>query len=267
MYLILENHIFILHHYITHIHEQPVWMDKPNYGLQPNQLQLHQQMQDLHQTVSVMQQQQQPQAIGQQPLVPYQLPPTLEQLHNGANMQANLQGTQMDMAGVGSGRIAANNEVASMLVSKTSPSTSTLIVTPPSVGVTLNNGSNSSVDGEETTAMGTLHTHTPVHDAHTPVHAAQTPVHTAHNPINAVAHASLARLEVNLEELEMEAREQDAQASGAVLALAMGVCITALLVVLVGCRLRGVRRRLRRHRGTRSPYAHDADYLVNGMYL
>lgn len=82
-----------------------------------------------------------------------------------------------------------------------------------------------------------------------------------------MAHASLARLEVNDEQLEMEAREQDAQASGAVLALAMGVCITALLVVLVGCRLRGVRRRLRRHRGSKSLYAHDADYLVNGMYL
>ncbi|XP_076069202.1 uncharacterized protein LOC143041252 [Oratosquilla oratoria] len=81
-----------------------------------------------------------------------------------------------------------------------------------------------------------------------------------------VAHASLARLEVDLAELEVETKEQEAQASGAVLALAMGVCITALLVVLVGCRLRGVRRRLHRHRG-RSPYAHDADYLVNGMYL
>ncbi|XP_037797087.1 low-density lipoprotein receptor-related protein 11-like [Penaeus monodon] len=82
-----------------------------------------------------------------------------------------------------------------------------------------------------------------------------------------MVHSSLTRLEVNDEQLEMEAREQDAQASGAVLALAMGVCITALLVVLVGCRLRGVRRRLRRHRGSKSLYAHDADYLVNGMYL
>lgn len=43
-----------------------------------------------------------------------------------------------------------------------------------------------------------------------------------HHPVKAVAHASLARLEVNLEELEVEAREQDAQASGAILALAMG---------------------------------------------
>lgn len=88
-----------------------------------------------------------------------------------------------------------------------------------------------------------------------------------HHEVVGIAHASLARLEVDLQELELETREQDAQASGAVLALTLGVCVTALLVVLVGCRLRGVRRRLRKHRGGKSPYAHDADYLVNGMYL
>jgi hypothetical protein len=38
-----------------------------------------------------------------------------------------------------------------------------------------------------------------------------------------------------------------------------------ITVVLVGCRVRAVRRRLRR--GGKSLYAHDADYLVNGMYL
>nr|CAD7590093.1 unnamed protein product [Timema genevievae] len=52
---------------------------------------------------------------------------------------------------------------------------------------------------------------------------------------------------------------------GAILSLALGLCITAIMAVLVGCRLRVVRRRLRR--GGKSPYAHDADYLVNGMYL
>lgn len=51
---------------------------------------------------------------------------------------------------------------------------------------------------------------------------ARTAVHSSHSAPDVVAHSSLARLEVNLEELEMEAREQDAQASGAVLALAMG---------------------------------------------
>jgi len=47
--------------------------------------------------------------------------------------------------------------------------------------------------------------------------------------------------------------------------LIAGLCITGIMVVLVACRLRVVRRRLRR--GGKSPYAHDADYLVNGMYL
>lgn len=45
----------------------------------------------------------------------------------------------------------------------------------------------------------------------------------------------------------------------------LGVCITAALAVLVGCRLRLVRRKVRRH--GKAPHAHDPDYLVNGMYL
>ncbi|XP_049788833.1 uncharacterized protein LOC126194676 isoform X1 [Schistocerca nitens] len=53
--------------------------------------------------------------------------------------------------------------------------------------------------------------------------------------------------------------------SGAILSLALGLCVTGIMVVLVGCRLRVVRKRLRR--GGKSPYAHEADYLVNGMYL
>nr|XP_045591793.1 uncharacterized protein LOC123753886 [Procambarus clarkii] len=241
------------------ISNNPVWMDKPNYPIQQSQQQLHQQIQDLHQTPSVMQHQQlqqqqlqqQQQVVGQQPAGPYQLPPTLEHQHNAASIQANIQGVQMDMTGGTSRQIPANSEVLPPMP-KTSTSTMAPLVTP-STGMTTTNGTNSSAGVKEITApMGSY---------------AQAPAHAAHDPINTVAHASLARLEVNLEELEMQAREQDAQASGAVLALAMGVCITALLVVLVGCRLRGVRRRLRRHRGARSPYAHDADYLVNGMYL
>ncbi|XP_026476596.1 uncharacterized protein LOC113382457 [Ctenocephalides felis] len=52
---------------------------------------------------------------------------------------------------------------------------------------------------------------------------------------------------------------------GAVLSLTLGVCITAALAVLIGCRLRLVKRRVRRH--GKSAHAHDPDYLVNGMYL
>ncbi|XP_031349628.1 uncharacterized protein LOC116175584 isoform X2 [Photinus pyralis] len=51
---------------------------------------------------------------------------------------------------------------------------------------------------------------------------------------------------------------------GAVLSLTLGLIITCVMALLIGCRLRVVRRRLRR--GGKS-YAHDADYLVNGMYL
>ncbi|XP_076299466.1 uncharacterized protein LOC143218263 [Lasioglossum baleicum] len=50
---------------------------------------------------------------------------------------------------------------------------------------------------------------------------------------------------------------------GAVISLALGLAITAITATLIVCRLRVVRRRGKRH----GPYAHDADYLVNGMYL
>lgn len=61
---------------------------------------------------------------------------------------------------------------------------------------------------------------------------------------------------------------QDGEAErpgGAILSLTLGVCLTCIMAILIGCRLRVVRRRMRR--GGKSPYAHDADYLVNGMYL
>ena len=51
---------------------------------------------------------------------------------------------------------------------------------------------------------------------------------------------------------------------GAVIALSLGLCITAMLLVFVGCRLRNVKKRLRRGRPLNS---NEADYLINGMYL
>ncbi|XP_043285859.1 uncharacterized protein [Venturia canescens] len=51
---------------------------------------------------------------------------------------------------------------------------------------------------------------------------------------------------------------------GAVISLALGLTATAIMAALIACRLRVVRKRGRRGHG---PYAHDADYLVNGMYL
>lgn len=53
--------------------------------------------------------------------------------------------------------------------------------------------------------------------------------------------------------------------NSAVIALTLGICITVMLVVLVGCRMKSIHRKIAR-RGGRS-LAHDADYLVNGMYL
>jgi hypothetical protein len=52
---------------------------------------------------------------------------------------------------------------------------------------------------------------------------------------------------------------------GAMLSLTLGVIISAALAILIGCRMRVVGRRLRRH--GKAGYAHDADFLVNGMYL
>lgn len=51
---------------------------------------------------------------------------------------------------------------------------------------------------------------------------------------------------------------------GAVISLALGLTATAAMAALIACRLRVVRRRARRGQGL---FAHDADYLVNGMYL
>lgn len=58
--------------------------------------------------------------------------------------------------------------------------------------------------------------------------------------------------------------EEHMKPKGAVISLALGLTVTAIMAVLIVCRLRVVRRRGRRRH---EPYAHDADYLVNGMYL
>lgn len=72
-------------------------------------------------------------------------------------------------------------------------------------------------------------------------------------------------VQVNKEELSAGHESEGVQSNqGAVIALALGLSITALLLVFVGCRLRSVKRRLRRGRPLNS---NEADYLVNGMYL
>ncbi|KAG7460703.1 hypothetical protein MATL_G00201580 [Megalops atlanticus] len=52
--------------------------------------------------------------------------------------------------------------------------------------------------------------------------------------------------------------------SGAILPLALGLIITALLLLMVGCRLRLVRHKLKKARPITSE---ESDYLINGMYL
>ncbi|KAK3914631.1 Low-density lipoprotein receptor-related protein 11 [Frankliniella fusca] len=53
---------------------------------------------------------------------------------------------------------------------------------------------------------------------------------------------------------------------GAVISLVLGMVLTSFMVVVIVCRVRMIKRKLLR-RGGQSSYAHDADYLVNGMYL
>lgn len=65
------------------------------------------------------------------------------------------------------------------------------------------------------------------------------------------------------EHLKQANKNEVLRPRGAVISLALGLTITAITATLIACRLRVFRRRGRRH----GPYAHDADYLVNGMYL
>ena len=53
---------------------------------------------------------------------------------------------------------------------------------------------------------------------------------------------------------------------GAVVALTLGIIVTVLTLVYVGCHYRHQRRMSRRHRHLPAG-SNDADYLVNGMYL
>ncbi|XP_021525554.2 low-density lipoprotein receptor-related protein 11 isoform X1 [Aotus nancymaae] len=60
------------------------------------------------------------------------------------------------------------------------------------------------------------------------------------------------------------AAEHPAPETGAVLPLALGLAITALLLLMVACRLRLVKQKLKKARPITSE---ESDYLINGMYL
>lgn len=66
------------------------------------------------------------------------------------------------------------------------------------------------------------------------------------------------------EHLQQTSGNENLRPKGAVISLSLGLIATAITAALIACRLRVVKRR--GHRG-HGPYAHDADYLVNGMYL
>nr|XP_027795391.1 low-density lipoprotein receptor-related protein 11 [Marmota flaviventris] len=63
---------------------------------------------------------------------------------------------------------------------------------------------------------------------------------------------------------EQGRREHPAPETGAVLPLALGLAITALLLLMVACRLRLVKQKLKKARPITSE---ESDYLINGMYL
>jgi len=67
---------------------------------------------------------------------------------------------------------------------------------------------------------------------------------------------------LNGDAVKVETLEDSSQ--GPVLALSLGLAITLLMLIFVGCRLRTVKRRLRKGRALNS---NEADYLINGMYL
>lgn len=52
--------------------------------------------------------------------------------------------------------------------------------------------------------------------------------------------------------------------AGAILPLVLGLIITALLLLMISCRLRLVRHKLKKARPLTTE---ESDYLINGMYL
>ena len=63
---------------------------------------------------------------------------------------------------------------------------------------------------------------------------------------------------------KMDLTVEPASMQGPIIALSLGLAFTVILLIFVACRLRNVRRRLRKGRPLHS---NEADYLINGMYL
>lgn len=91
-------------------------------------------------------------------------------------------------------------------------------------------------------------------------HADNDPVHEQYKMIRD-------SLEVEFKEHKMEFRDHDGKSDrpeGALLSLSLGLLITAILAIIVTCRMKVVGSR---RRTGKVPFGRDADFLVNGMYL
>ncbi|XP_017302736.1 low-density lipoprotein receptor-related protein 11-like [Diaphorina citri] len=71
--------------------------------------------------------------------------------------------------------------------------------------------------------------------------------------------------EILIKESVSEHSDNNFYPSSAIIVFTCSLFLTVTLVILLCCRLKMIRRRLRK--GGKSTYAHDADFLVNGMYL
>lgn len=91
-------------------------------------------------------------------------------------------------------------------------------------------------------------------------HADNDPVHEQYKMIRD-------SLEVEFKDHKMEFRDHDGKSDrpeGALLSLSLGLLITAVLAIIVTCRMKVVGSR---RRTGKVPFGRDADFLVNGMYL
>ncbi|MBN3307110.1 LRP11 protein, partial [Amia calva] len=80
----------------------------------------------------------------------------------------------------------------------------------------------------------------------------------------AILSCSCQQVQIGVSDVMERPLPQCVFALGAVLPLALGLAITALLLLMVACRLRLVRQKLKKARPITSE---ESDYLINGMYL
>ena len=80
------------------------------------------------------------------------------------------------------------------------------------------------------------------------------------------AHAGRKHVVVSAEVARSRLLWSTAGVKGAIVALTLGIVVTVLTLLYIGCHYRHQRKLTRRHRHLPTG-SNDADYLVNGMYL